>query len=65
MQAQPKQSRLVDPILSELEQEAPATRRLLEIVPEDKLAWKPHPKAMTLGQLALHIALTQGGVAAP
>lgn len=63
MQAQPKQSRLVDPILTELDQESEATKRLLEIVPEDKLTWRPHPKAMTLGQLALHIARTQGGVA--
>ena len=63
MQAQTKQARLVDPILAELDQEAPATRRLLDIVPEDKLTWRPHPKAMSLGQLALHIAGTQGGVA--
>lgn len=33
------------------------------MVPDDKLAWRPHPKAMSLGQLALHIAKTQGGVA--
>lgn len=63
MQAQTKQSRVVDPILAELDQEAIATRRLLEIVPEDKLSWRPHPKAMSLGQLALHIATSQGGVA--
>lgn len=63
MQAQTKQTTLVDPILAELDQEAEATRRLLKIVPEDKLTWQPHPKAMSLGQLALHIALTQGGVA--
>jgi len=48
--------RVVDPILMELEQEAIATRRLLERVPDDKLSWKPHPKSMSLGQLALHIA---------
>lgn len=63
MKAQTKQARLVDPILAELDQEAEATRRLLEIVPEDKLTWRPHPKAMSLGQLALHVAATQGGVA--
>lgn len=63
MQAQTKQSRLVDQILSELDQEAKATKRLLEIVPDDKLEWRPHPKAMSLGQLALHVASTQGGVA--
>src|SRR5687768_15426162 len=63
MQAKTAQPRLVDAILAELDQEAEATKRLLEIVPDDKLAWRPHPKAMSLGQLALHIAKTQGGVA--
>ncbi len=55
--------RLADPILSELEQEAKTTRRVLERVPNDRLAWKPHAKSMSLGQLALHIATTPGGVA--
>ena len=44
------------PFAAELENESVATRRLLERVPADKLAWKPHPKAMSLGQLALHVA---------
>ncbi|HEY6222120.1 MAG TPA: DinB family protein [Candidatus Eisenbacteria bacterium] len=43
-------------LLAELEQEALATRRVLERVPPDKLAWKPHPKSMSLGQLAGHVA---------
>jgi uncharacterized damage-inducible protein DinB len=51
---------LVDSILKEMEQEAPATRRLLERTPEDKLTWKPHEKSMSLGQLALHIAQIPG-----
>ncbi len=55
--------RMIDPILMELEQEAGATRRLLERVPEEKMSWKPAPKSMTLGQLALHLATTPGGVA--
>jgi len=42
--------------VQELEQEAPATRRALERVPAGKLDWKPHPKSMTLGQLAMHVA---------
>ena len=33
---------------------------LLERVPEDLLAWRPHPKSMTLGQLALHVAMIPG-----
>ena len=63
MQAQQSSSKIAEAIVAELEQEAPATRRLLEIIPEDQLTWKPHPKAMSLGQLALHIAVVQGGVA--
>ena len=55
--------RLVDPIIAELEQEAESTRRVLERIPEARLSWRPHPKSMSLGQLALHIATTPGGVA--
>ena len=62
MKPQMKES-IAQPILAELEQEAEATRRLLDVLPEDKLTWRPHPKAMSLGQLALHIAGTPGGVA--
>src|SRR5262245_25952598 len=54
--------RITDPILTEIEQEAVTTRRLLERVPEGQLGWRPHPKSMTLGQLALHVAQTQGRV---
>jgi uncharacterized damage-inducible protein DinB len=32
------------------------TRRLLERVPEADLAWKPHEKSFSLGQLAFHLA---------
>lgn len=55
--------RMVDPIIAELEQEAETTRRVLERIPEASLSWRPHPKSMSLGQLALHIATTPGGVA--
>jgi uncharacterized damage-inducible protein DinB len=43
-------------VLQEFDQEAGTTRRVLERVPTDKLAWKPHPKSMSLGELALHVA---------
>jgi uncharacterized damage-inducible protein DinB len=56
--------RLVDSILMEIEQEAQTTKRLLDRIPEAKLSWKPHPKAFSLGQLALHIASVPGNVAA-
>jgi uncharacterized damage-inducible protein DinB len=55
---------LIDGLLQELEQEAQTTRRVLERVPENKLSWRPHPKARSLGELALHIATVPGGVAA-
>lgn len=47
----------------ELEQESAATRRVMERLPEDKLSWKPHPKSMSLGQLALHTARIPGNIA--
>ena len=50
-------------LAAEFNQEASATRRLLERVPEDKLTWRPHPKSMSLGELALHLAQLQGGIA--
>jgi uncharacterized damage-inducible protein DinB len=55
--------RMVDSIISELEREAETTKRVLERVPNDKLNWRPHPKSMSLGQLAQHVATTPGGVA--
>jgi uncharacterized damage-inducible protein DinB len=53
----------IEELLRELDQEANATRRMLERVPGDRLAWKPHQKSMTLGQLALHIAGLPGAIA--
>lgn len=47
---------LVSAILGELEQESRTTRKVLERVPDDKLGWAPHPRSMTLGKLAYHIA---------
>ena len=55
--------RMIDAQLAELEQEAIITARLLERVPEAHLAWKPHPRSMSLGRLALHIATVPGSVA--
>ena len=46
----------VEPILKEFRAEVPATRRLLERVPGDKLGWKPHAKSRSLGELASHLA---------
>ena len=49
--------------LDEFEQQAPITRKFLERLPEDKLSWRPHPRSMSAGQLALHLAGVPGGIA--
>ena len=46
--------------LAELQQEALATRKILESVPMDKLDWKPHEKSMSLQRLATHVAEIPG-----
>jgi uncharacterized damage-inducible protein DinB len=50
----------MQPTLDEFRNEAAATKRLLDRVPADKLNWRPHPKSMSLGQLAIHIANVPG-----
>jgi uncharacterized damage-inducible protein DinB len=47
-------------LLPEFDQEMASARRTLERIPEDKLAWKPHEKSMTLGRLAGHVAELPG-----
>jgi uncharacterized damage-inducible protein DinB len=54
---------LIDSVLQELEQEAHTTRRVLALVRDEHLGWRPHPRSRTLGQLALHIAQMSGGIA--
>ena len=55
--------KMMEPMAGELQQEAATTKRVLERVPADKLAWKPHPKSMSLGQLAMHVASIPGAIA--
>jgi uncharacterized damage-inducible protein DinB len=55
--------KIIDGLLAELEQESETTRRVLERIPQEHLSWKPHPKSMSLGQLALHVATVPGNVA--
>ena len=50
----------MEPMLNELRHEAETTKRLLDRVPANKLDWRPHPKSMSLGQLALHVASIPG-----
>lgn len=47
---------IIPALLKEMEHEATTTRKMLSIVPEDKFDWQPHPKSMTVRQLATHIA---------
>jgi uncharacterized damage-inducible protein DinB len=47
-------------LIAEIDFEMTSTTKLLERVPEEKLTWKPHQKAMTLGQLAFHVASIPG-----
>lgn len=49
-------------LIAELEAESPATRRVLERVPGNRLEWRPHPKSMSLGQLAQHVAALPGAI---
>jgi uncharacterized damage-inducible protein DinB len=47
---------ITDALLLEFDQEMTTTRALLERVPADAATWQPHPKSMSLGVLAVHIA---------
>ncbi len=54
---------LAEQFAAELTREAATTRRVLERVPESQLTWRPHPKSMSLGQLAFHIAVLPRAIA--
>ena len=54
---------MTESLIQEFDREAATTRRVLERVPQDRLAWKPHPKSMSLGTLALHVAVSPGFIA--
>ncbi len=43
-------------LLGEFDHEMKTTRSILERVPENNLAWKPHAKSYSLGELAAHVA---------
>ena len=47
-------------MLAEMRSEAANTRRMLALLPADKLDWQPHEKSMTLKRLAGHIAEIPG-----
>ncbi len=47
---------IAEQLLPEFDSEYSSTRKLLALVPDDKLTWKPHEKSMELGRLAWHVA---------
>ena len=49
-------------LVPEFDQEMAGTRRTLERVPDGKTDWKPHPKSMSMGRLAGHLAELPGWV---
>ena len=49
--------------LDQLENEATNSRKALERVPEGRNDWKPHPKSMQLGYLAILVAIMPGWIA--
>lgn len=53
---------IIDLLLKELDQEAATTRKMLAVVPNDKYDWRPHPKSMSIRQLATHIGELPGWV---
>ncbi|MEJ7766429.1 MAG: DinB family protein [Chitinophagaceae bacterium] len=47
---------LIPLLLKEMELESVTTRKMLQLVPDDKFDWKPHEKSMSMKQLSTHIA---------
>lgn len=54
---------LITLLKQELNEESRTTRKMLSRVPPEKFDWQPHPKSMTLGRLASHVAELPGWVA--
>jgi uncharacterized damage-inducible protein DinB len=53
---------IAETLLPEFDQEMATTRRLLERVPDDKSAWKPHPKSFSIGHLAQLLSWMPGWI---
>lgn len=47
---------LSDQLLPEFDREMATTRKFLERVPDDRLAWKPHEKSWSMAQLGTHLS---------
>src|SRR5258708_19473519 len=53
---------IAESLLAEFEAQAPVPGNFLERLPNNTLTWKPHPRSLTAGQLAYHLAFVPGGV---
>ena len=49
-------------LLSEFDDEMPATRRVIERVPSEKGEWKPHPKSFSIAHLAQLVSWMPGWI---
>lgn len=47
--------RIADTLIGELKREGESTVRMLERVPPEEIAYRPHAKSMSLGELAFHL----------
>ena len=47
---------IAERFLEDFEDEMERLRLVLERAPADRFAWRPHPRARSLGELALHLA---------
>jgi len=45
-----------DVLLPEYDHEMATARKLLERIPDGEMGWKPHPRSMSMGELASHLA---------
>jgi uncharacterized damage-inducible protein DinB len=54
----------IDGVIREMLHEGETTRRVLARVPSDRLDWKPHPRARSVGDLAWHVAALPARIAA-
>lgn len=53
---------IIELLKKEVEAEAITTRKMLQLVPADKIGWKPHEKSMDMKTLAVHIAELPGWI---
>jgi uncharacterized damage-inducible protein DinB len=51
---------IIDAYIQELQAEAPSARNVIARIPDDQLAWRPHPKSMSFAELGSHIAESLG-----